>query len=276
MLYFKEMTITPQMAESMLQKNEVNRLLNIKRARQYAQDMASGKWQFNGEAIKFYEDGMLADGQHRLKAIIIAKTPIKTLVIYGMPRNVTIQDRGRTRTISDSMILEGADRSLASSTIVGLTKLHYNIQKPGLNRNISDGIVKDFIYRNANTLKEILSSSPKGSGRKDQVIRVRNAPILLASFYAYNCGAVDISTIQDFLDVLYTGIQKELGQTAAIICRNDILSGSIAFNSTDERIKAVYQTEKAIQDFSSHYKRKLTYANWETPIYSMHIKNKEA
>lgn len=270
---YKILTITPSDAERILQKNNVNRTLSPGRVSQYAYDIKNGLWQLNGEAIKFYEDGSLADGQHRLAAIIKANTPVTTTVITGLPNTVTIQDRGRNRSVTDSMQLEGMSKTLANNTVVGITKLHYNVQQN--KTNVSDGMVKDFISKNEAVLLKLLSVVPKNT-RKTKSVNVRSAPILLACFYALNSKECSIEQIADFLDVLHCGIPKLLTQTAAIICRNDILSGAInTCGSSQSRAKATRQIEKAIYDFTNQYPRKVTYNNWNDPIYSNHINNKE-
>ena len=270
---YKVKTITPSDAARILEKNKVNRALSLGRVQQYAYDIKNGLWQLNGEAIKFYEDGSLADGQHRLAAIIKANTPITTIVITGLPNTITIQDRGRNRNITDSMQLEGMSKTLASNTVVGIAKLHYLIQQS--KTNTSDGMVKDFINKNEAILLKLLSSAPKNT-RKTKSVNVRCAPVLLACFYAVNSKECSAEQIADFLDVLHCGVPTSLTQSAAIICRNDILSGAIQIGGSSQyRVKATKQVEKAIYDFVNQYPRKVTYSNWDESIYSNHINNKE-
>lgn len=270
---YKIITITPEEASRILEKNNVNRTLSPGRVNQYAYDIKNGLWQLNGEAIKFYEDGSLADGQHRLTAIIKANASMTTTAIYGLPKTVTIQDRGRNRNVTDSMQLEGMNRTLASNIVVGIAKLHYIVQTN--KTNISDGMVKDFIKKNEALLLKLLSVTPKNT-RKTKSVNVRCSPVLLACFYALNSKECSIDQIGSFLEVLHSGIPKTLTQTSAIVCRNDLLSGAISIgNSSQNRARATRQIEKAIYDFAIQYPRKVTYSNWNEPIYSNHINNKE-
>ena len=56
--------ITPEMAKEYLGMNTDNyRKLNNGRVLTYSADMKNGKWQMNGESIKFSENGALMDGQ---------------------------------------------------------------------------------------------------------------------------------------------------------------------------------------------------------------------
>lgn len=276
MLEVKEMIISEEMAKEYLAKNTVNRTLNAKRVKQYAADMKEGLWQFNGEAIKFYEDGSLADGQHRLSGVIESHVPLHTVVIFGLPRDVTVQDRGRNRTIPDSMKLEGFSPILANNLTVGMAKLHAYVQFG--KSQVSDGYVKTFITNNSDTLSLLFDSVPKrGGGRtKRFTVNIKNAPILLACFYALNCHACEIDTITKFLDIVATGFSDNTKQSSAIVCRNDLLSGSMSTHTAKSRKRTVFQVEKALSDFISQYPRKISYSSWKEPIYSNNICNANA
>lgn len=103
----KEVIITPAKAVEMLKKNDRNRPISLKRVRAYANEMKARRWKLNGDSIKF-NHSRLIDGQHRLLAIIEARTSIKTLVITGLNDGVfdTI-DRGFTRTGGHMLAIDG-------------------------------------------------------------------------------------------------------------------------------------------------------------------------
>lgn len=110
--------ITPEIAEQYLEKNKGNyRSINRSRVLAYAEDMASGNWVQNGEAIKFSENGMLIDGQHRLQAIIQSGKTIEMPVITGIDNDVSLFDIGGKRIGSQiaakSGISEGARANAA-------------------------------------------------------------------------------------------------------------------------------------------------------------------
>lgn len=270
---FEEMMITPALAEQMLERNSVNRKIHIQRANQYATDMKLGRWQLNGEAIKIYKDGTLADGQHRLKGVIIANIPVRMNVITELPKDITIQDRGRSRSVADQLATEGMSKIIANNKNVAVAKLHYYVQK-GFSV-VSDGLVVGFLKKHE-LLLEILADLCHCSGKKDGRVNIDSAPIKLAVFYAINSGEYPHDIAANFLSVLKTGIPENMSQTAAIVCRNDILSGVInTRGGSHERGTAVIKIEKALFDFNNGYQRKVTYQSWKTPIYSNHRNNKE-
>lgn len=102
-MYSQVEDITPELAASILNGfNTANRPLSPSVVREYAGYLTSGRWATNGESIKFAQDGTLIDGQHRLAACVRAKTPLRTLVVRGLYRDVfDTVDIGKTRSAGD-------------------------------------------------------------------------------------------------------------------------------------------------------------------------------
>ncbi|MEV6524955.1 hypothetical protein AB0M43_23660 [Longispora sp. NPDC051575] len=101
-------TVTPEVADTWLANNGHNRNVRQGRVDAYARDMAAGQWTFNGDPIRFATDGWLADGQHRLLALIAANVTLPFLVIWGL--EATAQDTmdiGAHRSMGDSLALSG-------------------------------------------------------------------------------------------------------------------------------------------------------------------------
>lgn len=77
-------TITPQLAKAYLEKNKDNRKTSRHRIGIYSRDMRSGKWT-PGSPISFFDNGDLADGQHRLLAVVEADVPVVFVVVRNLP-----------------------------------------------------------------------------------------------------------------------------------------------------------------------------------------------
>ena len=111
-------TITPEDAKDILDRAAGYnfRGLRAHHARQLAHEMTAGNWRVNGEAIKFDEQGVLIDGQHRLKACVLSGVPLVTWAIYGVPRDVDM-DMGVRRATHDLLKANGEtdSRTLGSS-----------------------------------------------------------------------------------------------------------------------------------------------------------------
>lgn len=105
-------TITPELATQLLERNNVNRPLSDMHVQRLANQIRSGKWKFNGDTIKLSDTEDVLDGQHRLWAIIDAQKSVETIIVYGIERDAfaTIDTLRRARTGSDVIALAGQSR----------------------------------------------------------------------------------------------------------------------------------------------------------------------
>lgn len=95
-------TITPEIAQEWLARNENNRSVRPQRVELYANDMQLGRWHYTADPIRWARDGSLLDGQHRLLACIKANTAFTTLVVRGLdPSCMTAIDSGAARNPAD-------------------------------------------------------------------------------------------------------------------------------------------------------------------------------
>lgn len=97
------MLITPEIARNLLDnKNVRNRKLSPIKVNIYSQELTDGKWRITHQGIAFYEDGVLADGQHRLEAIVRTGVSIIMLVAFGLSYESAIFiDEGKSRSVAD-------------------------------------------------------------------------------------------------------------------------------------------------------------------------------
>ena len=86
-IYFRD--VTPQLASSILaEHNTKNRKVLRSHVAALAKNMEEGTWYFNGDTIRFDNDGVLIDGQHRLMAIVKSGCTIPCLFVVGLEPNV--------------------------------------------------------------------------------------------------------------------------------------------------------------------------------------------
>ncbi|QVJ00421.1 hypothetical protein KGD82_16815 [Nocardiopsis eucommiae] len=92
-------TITPDIAQTWLyDRNKGNRSLSMQTAQRYADVMTTGRWQLTHQGIAFDTDGNILDGQHRLLAVVLAKTPVDMWVFVNKDRaSFSVLDVGRRR-----------------------------------------------------------------------------------------------------------------------------------------------------------------------------------
>lgn len=100
--------ITPELAADWLGQQHINRHLRPALAKRYAQAMAAGEWEDNGETIKFNSDGTLIDGQHRLTSIRDNGLTMDLWVARGLTHTAQATiDSGAKRSVGDVFSMRG-------------------------------------------------------------------------------------------------------------------------------------------------------------------------
>lgn len=120
--------VTPATARSVLSRNTRNRPISEAHVATLMREMESGRWQYNGEAIKWSVDNELLDGQHRLTAL--SRMPdnfpaIPFLVVRGLPVSTQdTMDQGRKRTAGDQLAIDGLLGSSNQRIIAGAIRVY--------------------------------------------------------------------------------------------------------------------------------------------------------
>lgn len=111
-------TVTPAMAEIILNNNDANRRVRPYKLSQMVSDMRYDRWTLNGEPIIVAKTGELNDGQHRLMALIEAKVCLPMLFVFGVERTSrTTVDQGASRTPGDYLHMDGVANSTQLAAI---------------------------------------------------------------------------------------------------------------------------------------------------------------
>lgn len=97
--------VTPELAAKWLNQNTNNRRIRRAFVDELVKKIQNNQWVENTpDHIAFYDDGTLANGQHRLTAIAEAGVPVYTKIEYDIPRDAAICiDAGKKRTFSDNV-----------------------------------------------------------------------------------------------------------------------------------------------------------------------------
>lgn len=100
--------VTPEMAEEWLSRNTANRPMREDVVDKIGRDQVAGRFQENGDAIRFGPDGLMLDGQHRAEAYRRTGTSGWQLVVSNLPSTTrdTIDD-GTRRTMGDRLAFHG-------------------------------------------------------------------------------------------------------------------------------------------------------------------------
>lgn len=113
--------ITPGLADAMLKSNTNNRNLRATHVNEMVRDMQAGKFQMNGDAIRFDRNGTLLDGQHRLHAISKSGRAQTMLVIEGLdPESMKTIDGGVKRTNGDRLSIHGVKNGAMVAAMISI------------------------------------------------------------------------------------------------------------------------------------------------------------
>lgn len=93
--------VTPEMAADWLENRnlESNRRLSEQIALKYASEITDGRWMVTHQGIAFDREGFLIDGQHRLRAIVLADQAVELFVVPNCDaKTFAVLDSGFKRT----------------------------------------------------------------------------------------------------------------------------------------------------------------------------------
>lgn len=246
-------TITPEKAALYLKKNKGNYRAMVSRVvARYANDMATGRWETNGEPIQFDSDGFLVNGQHRLAAIVRAGVPIMMLVVRGVDSSVF--DIGRNRSFVQ---IARANGRVSSTTTAGAIDIIANgFRKHGAMS--PTGIYEYYMRHDPDLFDEVTRMTSRGT--HGSMIAKKGA-IVAALYSAIKLQIITKDSASDFCKVLNTGVaeQGEVGNAAQVL-RRQIVSGAqtTPYNASDgnARQNLFEQTWKAIVSYVNGEPRK--------------------
>jgi len=124
--------ITPELARTWLQSNTNNRTVIRGCVPLFREALESGDYVPTHQGIGFWEDGELADGQHRLMAISEAGVGAWMNVSHGLKRQaIHAIDRGRSRTHGDSLHFMGMNANRNHIAVCQCLIYQFECQKEG-------------------------------------------------------------------------------------------------------------------------------------------------
>ena len=129
--------ITPVTALKMLEMNKINRGVRQSHVSFLARQMSEGQWVMTGEPITVDVDGNLANGQHRLWAVVESGVAIDVLVVRGVPREAQEKsDQVYARTAANTLELIGHDKRTA--TVASALKYLWHYTRSGRVRQMRE------------------------------------------------------------------------------------------------------------------------------------------
>jgi hypothetical protein len=113
---FELVKVTPEMAAKFLLKNDGNRKLREQHAAGLARAIENGKYQLTHQAAAVTKKGRLIDGQHRMRAIIMAGKPVEMFIAYDVPDDTfAVLDAGMPRKMHERLQSDPKKTSVCTS-----------------------------------------------------------------------------------------------------------------------------------------------------------------
>lgn len=240
-------TVTPDLAERLLSRNADNRTVREGGASRsvdaYARAMLRGEWQLNGESIIVARDGLLNDGQHRLRAVIKSGVGVPMQITFGVDRESRhTVDQGAARSPGDILTMSGEKQA---------NQLAHAIQFIW-----SYDTHRVFGYRPSTD--ELLSTLEANPGLRDAVRAVsafgsefRASRGYIAGAH-YVCRRIDGRLADEFLQKASTGLG--LTDTGSPIVR--LRKRFLDHLSKRDNIPAIEQAALYIKAFNAHRQRR--------------------
>ena len=206
-------TITPKKAEIYLDRNTCNRPLRGQKVDKLTHDMRNGTWTICPCPITFYDNGDVADGQHRLWAIIDSNTSQKFLVLHGLPRpaglNLDTQER---RNVIDNARISGTNSGLTTE-VLSISKVVESGQRAG--DALPDSRKIEVADRHLDAVQWTIKHGPRGRYLRNQCVM---AAVARAWYHE-----ADKEKLARFCKVLSDGFADGASESAAIALRNYLL-----------------------------------------------------
>lgn len=203
--------IDPERAQQLLARMAPNRNVRTPKVDKYAADMASGRWVVTGEGIKLTADGVVIDGEHRLRAVVKSGATIEILVVYGVELTDRVaMDTGATRTLADHLKFLGETQ--CNELAAGLMVLYSRRR----------GVYARPLEASHQQLIQELTDHP---GIRQSVLVVNRAarqlrmPRGICVALHYDMADLDASDAEDFWSRLYSGVGLNEKDPIAVLRR---------------------------------------------------------
>ena len=204
------------MAKSWLGKyNKRNRHVRDGAIKNYADDMKEGRWELTHQGIAFYEDGVLADGQHRLMAVVRANCDVPFMVTHGLPKKSgAVLDQHSKRQAHDAIAIGGLAEGTNRNIVAIARFLMSNMGTTTKPKSVHDiaGFIKKY-YEVLHKVDRMVISKKR---------QVTHAGILSVYVCALLAGESE-EKIARFSKVMYTGEPAGPHENAAIRLREYLL-----------------------------------------------------
>lgn len=237
------MDITPEMALEALGHMAANRRLSPVLARKYARQMVQGEWQLTHQGIAFDEHGACIDGQHRLRAIVIAMRAVRMLVVRGLSSSAMVAiDAHRARSETDRLRIAGNETENLRARVALLRAfiemtLPFEQGRATTTQEIAD--LLEVFHDEISTVIDMTARNIRG---------VSHSCYRAALLSALLAQPMDEPRIRRFAAIVTSGVGAASHESAAIRLREYLLVAGTQGGSSD-RQQIFLRSQRALKAF---------------------------
>jgi hypothetical protein len=247
-IFQEVITITPDIARRLLETNENNRPILRRTLRAMVHDILNGRWELNGESIIISKEGLLNDGQHRLEAVVEADTPIQSLVVFGVTRESRkTVDTGRSRKISDFLIMDGVSSASYAGTVAKLHYLYRTKKSPSVGATTAD--IQAEYWAHSKHIDDAITRWTHGWATE---VHAKSA---VAAAHVIIRQVADFGLVEQFFDSLKDGARLERDDPI-LWCREKL--NNIARTRDKVMLRAEYKLEVILRYWNAWANEKKT------------------
>lgn len=217
------------------ERNKNNRRIRQDRVNKYTKDIISGNWSVINSGIGFYEDGTLADGQHRLWAVADSQAEsLDTIVVFGIKESAMVHiDEGASRTTKDVASMQG----IACQT-KHLAATNYMLEVKGIKRTMPRGEQLKFFLRHQKAVEFVFEHLSAKI--------VSRSPIIAACTRAYY--HIEHEKLANFLTVMNSGVSPRYIDSIPVALRNFAFN-NVHHNTGSFRFEVYRKTINALRNY---------------------------
>lgn len=210
--------IGPDRAREYLALAAPNRHVRPGVVSQYARDMRADRW--HSSVIRFGTDGLLYDGQHRLRAVVESDTDQMFWVERGVPLEaMTSVDMGIRRTVGDVLTFEGEQHANvlgAAARLARHVSMFPGIAPSGMSKQpVSTDEILEYVERNPEIRHSVQLGTRVGNF-------MRFTPSVVAALHYLEMGRSRPAAIE-FWDQILTGAEMRIN-TGPYALRERVMS----------------------------------------------------
>lgn len=239
----KRVFVTPDMAQSLLERNTHNRPVSQPVVNQYAYDMLAGLWRESPVPIIFEKDGgPLLDGQHRLLAVVEAGVGVWFWIVWDAPREVQADvDQGSIRPAAIQLSLT-ANMGDVSKLEVAIARIMMgNTLRPKKHARLSTQAIGQFLAQH----RQAVAFSVAAHGASKGLTACVRAVVARAWY------TQDRELLTSFCQCVATGVSPRGTDDAAAAVLSKWILSQHSLGSAAVRTSLYKKTERALQAYLS-------------------------